>query len=302
MMINTVLGEVAPQDLGATYIHEHLYVSPDELARYYDYTLDVPSKSVEEAQLFKAVGGCTIVDMTPLAYGRSPEALRFISQQAGINVLCITGFHKDLWLPRWFDDLSDEEITCELTREIEDGIGFSKVKPAAVKIGTSLGKVTEREKRAIRIAAPVALRHHLPIITHCDKGTMGLEQLDLLDAQGMDLSHVCLSHTDLTLDPAYMKSLMVRGAFLSFDHVGRDLAEHDANRVRILKDLVTSGFGSQICLAGDMGKKNYFKSYGGAPGLDYILTDLKEYLLDGIGEGDYWKMLIDNPRNVLDWS
>mgnify|MGYP000895439805 FL=1 len=301
-MINTVLGEIDPQELGVTYIHEHLYVSPDELERYYNYTLDVPSKSVEEAELFKSAGGCTIVDMTPLAYGRNPEALRLISQQAGINVLCVTGFHKDLWLPRWFDSLSDEEITRELTREIEGGIGFSKVKPAAVKIGTSLGKVTEREKRAIRLAVPVASRHHLPIITHCDKDTMGLEQLDLLEAQGMDLSHVCLSHTDLTLDPEYMKSLMKRGAFLSFDHVGRDLAGRDVARILLLKDYVSSGYGSKICLAGDMGKKSYFKSYGGTPGLDYILTDFKEQLLKEISEEDYWRMLIDNPRRVLDWS
>ena len=40
---------------------------------------------------------------------------------------------------------------------------------------------------------------------------MGMEQLDLLEAGGMNLAHVCLSHTDLTLDPAYMKSLMKRG-------------------------------------------------------------------------------------------
>ncbi|RGU49654.1 aryldialkylphosphatase [Olsenella sp. AF16-14LB] len=301
-MINTVLGEIDPQDLGTTYIHEHLYVSPDELERYYDYTLDVPSKSIEEAELFKAAGGCTIVDMTPLAYGRNPEALRLISKQAGINVLCVTGFHKDLWLPRWFDSLSDAEIARELTREIEDGIGFSKVKPAAVKIGTSLGKVTERERRAIKIVAQVASEHHLPVITHCDKGTMGMEQLDLLEAGGMNLAHVCLSHTDLTLDPAYMKSLMKRGAFLSFDHVGRDFVGHDSVRVSLLKDFVCSGFGGQVCLAGDMGKKNYFKSYGGMPGLDYILTGLKEQLLKEIEEHDYWRMLVENPMHVLDWS
>jgi phosphotriesterase-related protein len=51
-----------------------------------------------------------------------------------------------------------------------------------------------------------------------------------------------------------------------------------------------------------MGKKNYFKSYGGTPGLDYILTGLKEQLLKEIDEQDYWRMLVENPMHVLDWS
>ncbi|MBY4797765.1 aryldialkylphosphatase [Collinsella sp. AGMB00827] len=301
-MINTVLGERSSSNLGVTYIHEHLHVAPDELERYYDYTLDVPSKSVDEVKLFKDAGGCTIVDLTPLSYGRNTEALRWISQQTGVTILCVTGFHKDKWLPRWFDDLSDEEILSELAREVETGIGYSKVKPAAIKIGTSLSKITYREKRAIKLAASIAVRYQLPMITHCDKGTMGLEQIDLLDAQDMNLAHVCLSHTDLTLDPVYMKKLMKRGVSLSFDHVGRDLVRFDEDRIHILRDFVESGFGGQVCLAGDMGKKSYFKSYGGKPGLDYILTDFKDRLLKEINEDDYWNMLVDNPHRVLDWS
>ena len=301
-MINTVLGEIAPEELGTTYIHEHLYVAPDELERYYSYTLDIPAKSVEEARSFKDAGGKTIVDMTPLAYGRNPEALREISRAADINIICVTGFHKDLWLPRWFDQLSDSEVRSEITREIVDGIGYSKVHPGAIKIGTSLNEVTDRERRSISLVAPLAQEFKLPMITHCDKGTMGEEQIKLIRRAGMDLEHVCLSHTDLTVDVNYMKRLIDSGVSLSIDHIGRDLKGHDHERVAIISELVKSGYEDQLCLAGDMGKKDYFKAYGGKPGLSYILTDLRKYLLEEIDEKAFEKMVEDNPRRVLSWE
>lgn len=301
-MVNTVLGTIETSKLGKTLIHEHLYVAPDELHRNYAYTLDVLQKSVEEARLFGLAGGETIVELTPLGYGRNTEALREISRRSGVNIICVTGFHKDLWLPRWFDQLTDNEIEAELRREIVDGIGYSGVHPGAAKLGTSFGEVTSREHRAFSIVAPLAREYHLPIITHCDKGTMGHEQLDLLEKYSFDAEHVCLSHTDLTMDFGYIRSLCERGAYLSFDHVGRDLEGHDHERVEMIANLVEAGCGDKICLAGDMGKKDYFVSYGGRPGLAYILTALRSYLLEGISEAEYTKMIVDNPRHVLAWD
>jgi phosphotriesterase-related protein len=301
-MVNTVLGPIKANQLGKTYIHEHLYVAPDELQKYYSYTLDIPQKSIEECKSFRRAGGDTIVELTPLAYGRNTEALREVSRKTGINIVCVTGFHKDQWLPRWFDQLSDSEIENELHNEMVEGIGYSKVRPGAAKLGTSLHEVTCRERRSFSILAPLACEYKLPIITHCDKGTMGHEQLDMLEKNGFDFEHVCLSHTDITMDVDYMQSLCERGAYLSIDHVGRDLVCHDYERVRMIAQLIEAGCGDRLCLAGDMGKKDYFVSYGGKPGLVYILTDLKDYLLEQISEEAYLKMVVDNPRHILEWN
>ncbi|WP_298579770.1 phosphotriesterase [uncultured Olegusella sp.] len=301
-IVNTVLGPVSINQLGVTYIHEHLYVIPDELQRYYAYTLDIPEKSIEETKYFQQAGGNTIVDLTPLAYGRNVEALREISLKAGINVVCVTGFHKDLWLPRWFNELSESEIETELCHEIEEGIGYYKVKPGAAKLGTSLNEVTSRERRSFAMVVPLMRDYKIPIITHCDKGTMGHEQLDLFEKYGFSLEHVCLSHTDLTMDFEYMRTLCERGAFLSIDHIGRDLANRDQKHVELIAKLIQAGCSDRLCLSGDMGKKDYFVSYGGKPGLAYILSDLRDYLLKYISEEEYFKMLVDNPRRIFDWN
>lgn len=56
-MVNTVLGPVDAAELGTTYIHEHLYVKPNELPAFYPYTLDDVDRGVEEIESFMAAGG-----------------------------------------------------------------------------------------------------------------------------------------------------------------------------------------------------------------------------------------------------
>ena len=102
-MINTVTGPVSAEALGITYIHEHLYVIPNALPEYYDYTLDNIDKSIAEAISFKNAGGQTLVDLTPINYGRSPLILKKIAESATINILFVTGFHKEEFQPKWLN-------------------------------------------------------------------------------------------------------------------------------------------------------------------------------------------------------
>ena len=48
-----------------------------------------------------------------------------------------------------------------------------------------------------------------------------------------------------------------------------------------------------------MGKKDYFKSYGGQPGLDYIMTEFRQAALEHISEDDFMRMVTVNPQRVL---
>lgn len=299
-MINTVTGRIDASELGVTYIHDHLYVIPNALARYYDYTLDDVDKSIAESIDFKNHGGKTIVDLTPINYGRNPLALRKISEGADINVCFVTGFHKEEFMPKWIDDLTDDEIYKLLVREITEGVSSKHILPAAMKAGTSYNTVTEDEKRILTIEGHVQHDTHIPMVTHCDKGTMALEQVKLLKRNGADLQHVCLSHLDLQKDVSYIEAVCDTGASVSFDHVGRELANKDIDRIKMLSKLVKDGYSDHICLAGDMGRKKYFLSYNGQPGLKYIITTFKERLVPEIGEKEFNKMVIDNPRRILD--
>lgn len=300
-MYRTVKGFVEEGSLGPTHIHEHLYVVPNDLPKYKDYTLDDIDRNIAETISFYNAGGRTLVDLTPVNYGRNPLALKKISEASNVNVMFVTGFHKEEFQPKWLESISDEGIYDFLLHEITQGVTSARLLPSAMKIGTSLNKITDAEKRIIKIAGKIQHDTHIPMITHCDDGTMGLEQLKLLKESGANLSQVCLSHVDLTKDVDYIEKICETGASISFDHVGRDLSTNDNQNIMILKQLVEDGFNQNICLAGDMGRKKYFKSYNGSPGLSYILTEFRKYLLEEISEDSYKKMIYDNPHRILSW-
>ncbi len=299
-MINTVTGPVKASKLGTTYIHEHVIVHPNELPAFEPYSLTNVDKSSREVESFVRAGGSTIVDLTPLNFGRDPDALYEVSMRTGATIVFTTGFHKDAHIPRWFFEMGDAEIAEVIEGEIEHGVGELHLKPGVVKVGTSLDAILPSEKRAIRICSSVARNAGLAMVTHCDKGRLALEQLAEISACGVELEHVCVSHTALTLDADYLKRVMDTGACISFDHVGRDLEGGDHERVSILAELVRSGYGDRVCLAGDMGKKSYLPAYGGKPGFAYILTTLRDRLLEHIDARDFERMVRDNPQRVLD--
>ena len=298
-MINTVIGPIETHSLGTTFIHEHLYVIPNELRKYEDYTLDDIYHSIAEVMAFKQVGGNTIVDLTPINYGRNPLALKMIAEATGVNVLFVTGFHKEEFQPKWLTTLNDNEVFELLYSEITRGVTSQSLLPGAMKVGTSKNEVTFAEQRILAIAGQVQKETGIPIITHCDDGTMGLEQIDYLTKNGANASSICLSHVDLTKDFHYLAQICETGASICIDHIGRELTNHDADRVQLIKRLVDAGYENQICLSGDMGRKKYLPTYGGTPGLTYILTSLKEELLKVISETAFNKMIKINPIRIL---
>ncbi len=298
--IVTVNGNITPEELGITYVHEHVMVKPQLPDEKYDaYTLDDEAKSCEEVKKFAGVGGHTIVEMTPIHYGRNVRALQRIAKQTGTKIICTTGYHKELFQPRWFCEKNDEELYEILIDEILNGMDGSDVHPGVVKFGTSYNEITKQEERAIRVVAKVHKNTGIPLSTHCDKGTMGMEQVKRLDALGVDLRRVLLCHIDSAEDYEYAKELCKTGVHICFDHVGRELENHDQLRVQMLVKLIEDGFIRQLHISGDMGKKDYFTTYGGRPGLTYILTDLKEELLKYISLEDYNQIMIGNPARYL---
>ena len=89
------------------------------------------------------------------------------------------------------------------------------------------------------------------------------------------------------------------GGHICFDHVGRELENHDELRVHMLLELINAGYLNQLHIAGDMGKKDYFTTYGGQPGLTYILTDLKQELLRYIDEAAFQQIMVGNAARFL---
>lgn len=296
----TVSGPIEETELGIAYVHEHLLVKPQcDDPKYRDYTLQDVEKSTAECRTFQKAGGRTLVEMTPIHYGRNIAGCRAISAASGVHVICTTGYHKEEFMPDWFRDRTEEDLFHIVYSEIAEGMDGTDSRAGVIKFGTSFSTITKQEERAIRVAARANHETGIPISTHCDKGTMALEQAEYLKSLGVDLKEVLLCHIDSKLDISYAIRVCETGANICIDHVGRELADHDQFRVKMITELIQAGFIGQVTLSGDMGKINYLSAYGGHPGLAYILTQLKTELLKYITMEDFRRMTVENPSRIF---
>lgn len=97
--------------------------------QYLAYTLKDERASAKEAKLFSQCGGKTIIEMTPIYYGRDVRAYQRIAREAGIHVVCCTGFHKELFMPPWFREKTQYQLILE---EIQQGIDGTSIRPGAL--------------------------------------------------------------------------------------------------------------------------------------------------------------------------
>ncbi|MDR2629296.1 MAG: hypothetical protein LBC60_00070, partial [Spirochaetaceae bacterium] len=94
-VITTVLGDIAPGELGFCQSHEHLCITgAGNFSIKAEERIDNREKSREEAELYRASGGEALVDAQPLGCGRDALMLRDISEKTGVRIIASTGFHK----------------------------------------------------------------------------------------------------------------------------------------------------------------------------------------------------------------
>jgi phosphotriesterase-related protein len=58
----------------------------------------------------------------------------------------------------------------------------------------------------------------------------------------------------------------------------------------------------QITLGMDMAKNAYWKSYGGSPGLNYLIETIPQFLKAKGLEEHYKKVFFDNPKKLYAFS
>ena len=69
--VQTVSGPIAPDALGHSQIHEHIFVHRTPMAEKNPaLRLDDPARSLEELRAYRAAGGGFLADAQPVAAGR----------------------------------------------------------------------------------------------------------------------------------------------------------------------------------------------------------------------------------------
>ena len=305
--VRTVLGDVPPDRLGATYCHEHLITRPGPHVHGTgdDLRLDDEERALEELRRFAAAGGGALVEVTTAEFGRDAAALARLAVASDVAIVATTGHVSDEYRQGVLDldETSEVELTAEFVHELVDGIGATGVRAGVIKVGTSLDGATRTERTVIRAAAKAQRETGAPITTHTTAGTAAQEQLRLLEAGGASLEHVCIGHLDRRLVFDEHLGLARAGVFLGYDCISKEQYAPDDLRVAFVVRLVEAGFEDRILLSGDLARRSYLASWGGAPGYTYILERFLPLLHErGLSAVQTRALVVDNPARFLTWT
>jgi predicted metal-dependent phosphotriesterase family hydrolase len=298
--VETVTGPVAADALGVTLVHEHLLIDMYEASLNTAGVLLDETAAAEELALFRDAGGMTVVDQTTVGLHPDWEGLRRISIATGVRIVAGTGFYWRRFRPAWVDALSEADLTARLIDDLEVGVGPHRIRAGIIgEIATGHRDIDPTEARVLRAAAAAQRQTAVPIATHALITSIGLEQLDILEAAGADLARVVIGHADTNPDAAYHEEILRRGAWLGFDTIGQlDKATDDWRADRVM-ELVAGGHLGRILVSSDVCKRPALVRNGGG-GYAHVLSDFVPRLRErGLVDADIQRLLVENPRRFL---
>ena len=297
----TVLGPIAPEEMGITQTHEHLQLDAMDHFGGYNAVIDDEDLVVEELRAFTRGGGCTICDVTVDEIGRHPAALARISQAANIHVVMGAGWYREFGYPREVEEHTSCELAEILVREIEHGVGDTGIRAGLIgEIGTGRHYIKPAEERVFRAAALAQARTGVAISTHTTRwGTLALEQIAMLEEFGADLSRVIVGHLGDRRGVHHLLPIAARGVYIEVDNIGYLDYQPEEVRADNVAALVQEGFVERILLSEDICMLDHLKAHGGK-GYGYLLEIFVPMLRKrGVGDEEIHCMLVDNPARAF---
>lgn len=296
--VRTVLGDIAPSELGLCDAHDHLFMASAKLP---GQELDDAEAAAGELGLYQRLGGGAVVQWTPYGLGRRAGELAGLSRATGVHIVAATGLHQaEHYGPGVVDGVRDrltELFVGELTGGMDAGLA---PRAGMIKVAGGFHALNGHARHVMTSAAGAHLATGAPIGVHLEHGTAGPDVLDLLCGElGVPPRRVILGHLNRHPDAHALHDLAEAGAFLAFD--GPSPANH-ATDWRLLDALVAlaeAGHAGRILLGGDTTTVAARASTGGGPGMPFLLRRLRPRLVRHLGEDATRRILVDNPARAF---
>jgi phosphotriesterase-related protein len=307
-IVQTVRGRVKAAELGVVLPHEHLLI--DLVSVFgtqllaFDFQLMDRRLAAEEARRFVKAGGGCIVDVTTDArMGRQPDGLLEISESLDCHVIMGCGWYRNSWYGPEVNRMSAAALAEGLVREIESGVNGTGIRPGVIgEIGADSSFLTAAEERVLRAAARAHLQTDLPITLHARASRVGMDQLDVLEEERVDLRRVIVGHCDTYPDSDYHEAVARRGAWVQFDTIRGTYEDVVAQRSMYVIEAIRRGFIDQLLLSHDVCALSHLRVRGGT-GYDYLLSGFVPLLQErGLADEQVEQLTTRNPQTALSFE
>lgn len=252
-MVMTVLGEIAPDQLGLALPHEHILVSQvgywqlptdperaatairplnaamrgivaeDPYLSHDNLSLTSIADAVDALGAFARDGGRTVVDVTPIGVGRDPVGLAAIARLTGLNIVMGTGYYVHETHPTWVQLATVDQLADEMELELTVGVGETGVRAGIIgEVGCG-SPMSANEEKSLRAAARAALRTGVSVTMHRSSYPNELDSvagLDVLLGEGLDPRRIIASHCDERPSIAFADAAAERGVWIELDTWG----------------------------------------------------------------------------------
>jgi phosphotriesterase-related protein len=317
-LVETVRGPIAVEDLGATLMHEHIFILNPELLNNYPHPEWDEDEQVERAKHLLAELAdraiSTIVDLTVMGLGRCISLIERVAAGSRVNIIAATGYYTKRDLPAYFQShgpglrVEGPEPLVEMFRkDILVGIANTNIKAGIIKVTTDLAGITPDIERVLRAAATVHEDTNVAISTHASvENFSGRMQQRFFADNGVDLQRVIIGHCGDTTDIDYLIELMDNGSTIGLDRFGMDWLLPEDKRIDTLVRLCERGYADRIVLSHDASafSLNTEPSYRAVHTPTWNYTNITDRVVpklheQGISEAVIAQMLTANPARIL---
>ena len=360
--ITTVRGDISPDKLGVTSLHEHTFLDLRGAGQFMkNYFKSLPASMmtlkpenfallksgvylisdectvvddmdflVTEYGFFKADGGQSVCDCSPIGGRGDVRKIRDLSERTGLNIICATGVYTATSRPPELIGKDDSFYYDTFKREVEDGIDGTDIHPGLLKAAIATygpdGKLMEGELAGVRGAARLSGETGLSLHIHTDPTLHGDDivstaRLAIEYGALADKVHIC--HMDAgiaqsvpvsdyltkpeierTLNLDTLKKLLDLGVTIGLDTWGMPIVNNayfypdDFERLKALITLIELGYEDQITIGTDFSSKLFGRTYG-----NYGCTRTLEFAIPMLKKLGYEnaanKLVLDNPARIL---
>jgi phosphotriesterase-related protein len=314
--VTTVTGDVpivSPSSLGFCHGHEHIFISKGRSAEINDaLRIDDAGKSISELKDFYRTGGRAIVDAQPVGCNRDALRLEEISRSGGVRVIASTGFHKTIFYPEghWIFRASSEELCGIFKTELAKGMytdcdmqypkNVTEIRAGLVKTALDVCGVAGPYETLFSAAARAAADTGRTLMAHIERGSDPIELAEFLATSGVSPERTIFCHMDRATDDITTHcAVCARGIYLEYDTICRPKYHDNEREAEIIRQVLDAGFEDRLTMGLDVTRAR-LKSYGGTPGLAYIIETFIPFLKKrDVTDAQIRKAFYDNPSEIF---